>query len=151
MISEAELAGVIASIYEAGIDFDRWPDALGRVAAALGGNSAALLRLAIDPDACWGVEHGVEDGYGRLYMEHYYSVNPLQALSWMAPAGDVHSDAMMIPPSEFSRTEFFQDFLVPQGIGGMLNAVLLMEGRQQTTVTLHPAAPSTTARSLWAG
>jgi DNA-binding CsgD family transcriptional regulator/PAS domain-containing protein len=137
MISDAELASVIASIYEAGVDIDRWPEALGRVAAALGGNSAALLRLAADPDGCWGVAHGVEDGYDQLYMEHYHRVNPLQARSWMAPAGDVHSDAMIIPPSEFARTEFFEDFLVPQRIGGMLNAVLLVEDRRQTTVTLH--------------
>jgi DNA-binding CsgD family transcriptional regulator/PAS domain-containing protein len=141
MISETELASVIAAIYEAGVDVDRWPDALGRVAAALGGNSAALLRLAGDPEGCWGVAHGVEGGYDQLYMEHYHAVNPLQARSWMAPAGDVHSDAMIIPPSEFARTEFFEDFLVPQGIGGMLNAVLLTEDRRQTTVTLHASRP----------
>jgi DNA-binding CsgD family transcriptional regulator/PAS domain-containing protein len=74
-------------------------------------------------------------------MEHYYSVNPLQSRSWMAPAGDVHSDAMIMPPSEFARTEFFADFLVPQGIGGMLNAVLLTQDGWQTTVTLHAGRP----------
>ena len=141
MISEGELASLIAAIYEAGVDFDRWPDTLGRVAAALGGNSATLMRLAADPEACWGVAQGVEDGYDRLYMQHYFSVNPLQSRSWMAPAGDVHSDAMIMPPTELARTEFFADFLAPQGIGGMLNAVLMVEDRQQTTVALHAGRP----------
>jgi DNA-binding CsgD family transcriptional regulator/PAS domain-containing protein len=137
MISEDELVSVIGAIYEAGVDFDRWPDALGRLAAAVGANSAILLRLAADPDACWGVAHGVEDGYDRLYTEHYHRVNPLQSRSWAAPAGDVHTDAMIMPPSELARTEFFEDFLAPQGIGGQLNAILLTEDRRQTTVALH--------------
>jgi DNA-binding CsgD family transcriptional regulator len=43
----------------------------------------------------------------------------------------------VMPRAELGRTEFFQEFLTPQGVGGMLNTVLLMEDRRQTIMTVH--------------
>lgn len=137
MISQSDLASVIASIYEAGVDFNRWPDALARVSEAVGGHSASLVRQGVTHEDCWGFAHRVEEGWDHLYFEHYHSVNPLWGRTWLAPAGSVHTDTMVAPRAELAATEFFQDFLAPQGVGGMLNAVVLMEAGRQTIMTVH--------------
>lgn len=137
MISQSDLASVIATIYEAGVDFDRWPEALARVTEAVGGHSASLVRQGATHEDCWGFGHRVEEGWSRLYFEHYHDVNPLWGRTWLAPAGSVHTDAMVMSRAELARTEFFEDFLAPQGVGGMLNAVVLMEAGRQTILTVH--------------
>jgi DNA-binding CsgD family transcriptional regulator/PAS domain-containing protein len=59
----------------------------------------------------------------------------------VAPAGTIQTDAAVMPRSELARTEFFQDFLRPQDIGGMLNAIVLMADGRQTHVTVHASRP----------
>jgi DNA-binding CsgD family transcriptional regulator/PAS domain-containing protein len=137
MINQSDLASVIATIYEAGVDFDRWPQALARVTEALGGASASLVRQGATHEDCWGFGHRVEEGWDQRYFEHFHSVNPLWGRTWLAPAGSVHTDTMVVPRDDLARTEFFQDFLTPQGVGGMLNAVVLMEAGRQTILTVH--------------
>ena len=53
------------------------------------------------------------------------------------PAGTVHTDTMVIPRRESVRTEFFNDFLVPQTIDGLINAIVLVEDGRQSVVTFH--------------
>lgn len=139
MISESELASVIAGIYEAGVDFGRWPDALGRLAAAFGGNAAGMSREGPTPTQSWGVHFGIERSFEQAYVEHFHGINLVWRRGASAPAGTVQTDTMLVPRSDLARTEFFQDFLRPQDIGGMLNAVALVEDGRQTAVTVHSA------------
>ena len=44
---------------------------------------------------------------------------------------------MVIPRRELSRTEFFNDFLMPQRMEGLLNAVVLLEQGRQSVVTVQ--------------
>ena len=44
---------------------------------------------------------------------------------------------MVMPKSEFVRTEFYNDFLVPNHIQAMLNAVVLLDEGRQTVVTVQ--------------
>ena len=44
---------------------------------------------------------------------------------------------MAVPRTELVRTEFFNDFMLPQRIHGLLNAVALVEEGRQSVVTLH--------------
>ena len=60
MSSESDLASLIAAIYEAGMDFGLWPDALGRIAAAFGAPSAGIARQGRTLSECWGFSSGVE-------------------------------------------------------------------------------------------
>jgi DNA-binding CsgD family transcriptional regulator len=44
---------------------------------------------------------------------------------------------MIIPKGELVRTEFYNDFLVPQRLGSMLSAVALVEQGRQTVIATH--------------
>src|ERR1700686_4268333 len=114
MSSESDLAVLTAAIYEAGMDFSLWPYALGRVAAAFGAPSAGMARQGETPSDCWIFSSGMEPDYEKKYIDYYHSVNPIWQSVPSAPVGTVQTDTMVIPRRELSRTEFFNDFLVPQ-------------------------------------
>jgi DNA-binding CsgD family transcriptional regulator/PAS domain-containing protein len=137
MRSESDLASLIAAIYETGMDFSLWPDALRRIAAAFDAPSAGMARQGETPADCWIFSSGMEPEYEKKYMDYYHSVNPVWQSVPTAPVGTVQTDTMVIPRRELSRTEFFNDFLVPQRMGGLLNAVVLMEEGRQTVVTVQ--------------
>jgi DNA-binding CsgD family transcriptional regulator len=137
MSSESDLASLIAAIYEAGIDFSLWPYALGRIASAFGVPSASMARQGRTPSECWGFAVGIDPAMSDNYLEYYYGVDPLWQSASSTPAGTVQTDTMLIPRREFVRTEFFNDFLMPQSIAGLLNATVVVEEGRQSVVTLH--------------
>jgi DNA-binding CsgD family transcriptional regulator/PAS domain-containing protein len=137
MSSESDLAALIAAIYEAGMDFSLWPYALGRIAKAFGAPSAQWTRPGQTPFDWLAFSSAIDPEYEKKYIDHYHSVNPIWQRVPSTPAGTVQTDTMVIPRTELRRTEFFNDFLVPQQIGGLLNAVVLMEEGRQTIVTVQ--------------
>jgi DNA-binding CsgD family transcriptional regulator len=137
MSSESDLATLIAAIYEAGMDFNLWPLALKRIASAFGVPSASMARQGRIPSECWGFAVGIDPSMSENYLKYYYGVDPLWQTAISTPAGTVQSDTMLIPRREFVRTEFFNDFLMPQSIAGLLNAIVLVEEGRQSVVTLH--------------
>jgi DNA-binding CsgD family transcriptional regulator len=137
MSSESDLASLIAAIYEAGMDFSLWPYALGRIASAFGVSSASMARQGRTASECWGFAVGIDPIIPENYLKYYHGVDPLWQSTSSAPAGTVQTDTMVIPRRELVRTEFFNDFLLPQGVEGLLNAVVLVEDGRQSIVTLH--------------
>jgi hypothetical protein len=138
MSSEGDLASLIAAIYEAGMDFSLWPYALGRIAAAYGAGSAGMARQGRTPSECWSFSSStVDPDYEKKYIAHYHNVNPIWRRASSTPAGTVQTDTMVMPRRELRRTEFFNDFLVPQQMESMLNAVVLLDEGRQTVVTVR--------------
>ena len=137
MISDIELAGLIAAIYEAGVDFSRWPDVLERIAATFDAPSAGMARQGLTPSEAWAMTSRLDPSFARDYVHHYHAVNPIWRRAASAAAGTIQTDTMLMPRAELVRTEFFNDFLIPQECGGMLNTVALVEDGRQTVVTVH--------------
>lgn len=137
MSSESDLASLIAAIYEAGTDFSLWPYALGRIAAAFNAPSAGIARQGRTPSECWGFSSGIDPNYEKKYIDYYHGINPIWRRASSTPVGTVQTDTMVVPRRELRRTEFFNDFLVPQQMESMLNAVVLVEEGRQTVVTVR--------------
>jgi hypothetical protein len=137
MSSESDLTALIAAIYDAGMDFSLWAHALGRIASAFGVPSAGIARQGETPSDCWAFSSGMEPDYVKKYIDYYHSVNPIWQSVPTTPVGTVQADTMVIPRRELSRTEFFNDFLMPQRMEGLLNAVVLLEEERQSVVTVQ--------------
>jgi DNA-binding CsgD family transcriptional regulator/PAS domain-containing protein len=137
MSSESDLASLIAVIYEAGMDFSLWPHALGRIAAAFNAPSAGIARQGRTLSECWGFSSAIDPDCEKKYIDYYHSVNPIWQRASSTPVGTVQADTMVMPRRELKRTEFFNDFLVPQQMESMLNAVVLVEEGRQTVVTVR--------------
>src|ERR1700694_5861219 len=135
MSSESELVTLLDAIYEAGMDFSLWPNALGRIASAFGAHSAGIAGQGRTLSECWGFSSAIDPDLEKKYIEYYHSVNPIWQRASATPVGTVQTDTMVMPRSELRRTEFFNDFLAPQQIESMLNAVVSVEEGRQTVVT----------------
>ena len=141
MSSESDLVSLIAAIYEAGTDFSLWPAVLARIAEAFGAPSAGWTRHGETQFDSWGFSSGIQPDFEKKYIDYYHGVNPIWHRVASTPAGTVQTDTMVIPRNELGRTEFFNDFMLPQQIRGLLNAVVLMEEGRQTIVTVQGSRP----------
>jgi DNA-binding CsgD family transcriptional regulator len=86
---------------------------------------------------CWGISAGIQPAAIKSYVEYYHGINPIWQSVPNTPAGTVQADTMVIPRAELSRTKFFNDYMLPQQIGGLLNSVILLEEGRQTVITMH--------------
>ncbi len=137
MIDEALCGALIEAIYDAAADPSRWPEALCLIGDAYGGFPVGLGRQGKAPGEFWGVAPRVDPSCLQSYAAYYHTVNPIWCRVQSTPAGTVQTDSMVMPKSEFVRTEFYNDFLLPNHIQAMLNAVVLLDEGRQTVVTVQ--------------
>ena len=127
MIGERSLAALIASIYEAGADFRRWPEALRLMGQVYHAPAVVLGGTGPRVEDIWTVAPQTDPVYSERYVSHFHRVNPIWRLALASPLGTALTDSMMMPKHELTRTEFFNDFLKPQELGSMLGAVAHFE------------------------
>jgi DNA-binding CsgD family transcriptional regulator len=139
-LDEVMLLALIGSIYEAGFDFRQWPRVLGQIVAAHGAVSASLNGGSADDGEVWAVTAGIEDQWVANYYRHYHAVNPIWGRTLTSPAGAVQTDAMVMPRAEFVRTEFFNDFMKPQGVIAMLGATVQSDRHGKAILSVHGSA-----------
>jgi DNA-binding CsgD family transcriptional regulator len=137
MMDESTFVVLVNAIYDAASDFSRWPDVLRSISSACASHTTVLTRQGEIPGESWSLAPQCDPAYYESYCSHYHNVNPLWERAASAPAGTVLTDSMIIPKSEFVRTEFYNDFLVPQRLGSMLSAVTLVEQGRQTVIATH--------------
>src|SRR5262249_44653837 len=137
MISERRFTALIAAIYDAGTDFRCWPKAMRPMAQAF--NAPAVVMSCNSPhlDEVFAMGAEVAAAQNGGYASYYHRINPIAKHVLSSPVGAVRTDTMMIPRSEFARTEFFNDFLLPQNLGSMLGAVAHIERTRQFNVVIQ--------------
>ena len=136
-LSEDDFATLIAAIYRAAADARLWPDALCRLADAFGAPAATLSAQGERREECFVMTGRIDPLFVERYVAHYHRINPIWARYPQTPTGTIMTDSMAMAKPDFMKTEFFNDFLVPQGTHAMLNGVTaLFEGRQ-TVVTVQ--------------
>ena len=136
-MDESSFVVLVNAIYDAASDFSRWPDVLRSISSACASHTTVLTRQGEIPGESWSLAPQCDPAYYESYCSYYHSVNPLWQRAASAPVGTVLTDSMIIPKSEFVRTEFHNDFLVPQRLGSMLSAVTLVEQGRQTIIATH--------------
>jgi DNA-binding CsgD family transcriptional regulator len=137
MIDESTFAGLIDAIYDAAVDFSRWPNTLRFISSACASHTTVLTRQGTSPGESWSLAPQCEPAYYESYCSYYHGVNPLWQRAASAPAGTIRTDSMIMPKSELVRTEFYNDFLAPQRLGSMLNMIALVERGQQTAIATY--------------
>lgn len=128
--------GLIGMAYEAAVEPARWTDFLDSFVAATG-NQAAVIWLHDtsdrsaefwSPDASFVQNVGIEDAYLKSYAEHYSHVNLLLDHIAEVPEGQVLCSFEMMPEAVLRRSEYYADWLRPQGTGYLVGGPLLRRG-----------------------
>ncbi|WP_157932935.1 helix-turn-helix transcriptional regulator [Roseovarius salinarum] len=112
----AAFSDVVTRIYAAGVDPGRWQDVVDALHRGGGGIKTQLFGH----DATSGLNIGmVTCGYDpdflTAYADHFGAINPWVPAMLSAPEGSVLSAAEMCPADAMARTEFYNDWVRPQG------------------------------------
>jgi DNA-binding CsgD family transcriptional regulator/PAS domain-containing protein len=137
MARETISADLIADIYEAAVDNERWPDIAEIVAKATGMPGCGVwytiqgqvrdLSLTADILATQGP-----------YVAHYFK-HDLWALGHMrGPWGRVRIGYELCPEDELVKTEFYNDFARPNGIVRPMGVMMQLSRGTFATVSLNP-------------
>ncbi len=129
MVAETTVLKLVELIYDAAGDPSRWPVFL----ESLG----CVVRTA--PSALWYKDLmsreervlgyvGADPAFARSYTEYYHTRNIyiIRGKNRMRP-GTVCTDELLCPREEAIRSEFWNDWIVPQGLGDALFGVLLSD------------------------
>jgi len=134
-ISEAEAAGLIDRIYEAGMSFDRWPDALNFMADLFGVREASIGAESTDRIP-WLFAPRTDPDYMRLYAEAYHPLNDVFHQVIRRGVGALSTDTMLAPRDELAKSVFHNEWSRPQGYHTKLGGVLLAEDGWRTVLML---------------
>lgn len=140
MISERRFDALIAAIFDAGTDFQCWPKAMRLLAQAFHAPAVVMGCNSPHPDEVFAIAPDVDASQNQRFASYYRRINPIARSALSSPIGAVRTDAMMIPRSEFTRTEFFNDFLRPQDLGSMLGVVAHVEHTRQFNIVVQRAS-----------
>lgn len=112
---EPEMLRLVDAIYDAGVGSEDWLVVLRRLADVLGGEAVVLRRIGADPGVPAAIATETDPAYVQSYQAHYHQLLPILPILHRLPAGSVFANSMLVPDAEYQRTEFYNDFMHPQG------------------------------------
>ena len=144
-MNSAEYADFLDLLYTAPIELGQWVPAMERLADLTGGTSVWLSRLSVADGLGSGITARIDPAMPRRYVEHYGRINPFAVKrdprryirAWQ-PAIRFHED--FVPRDEVVRTEFYNDFLKPQGIGATMMIGLAADGMETCVLNVNTPA-----------
>jgi DNA-binding CsgD family transcriptional regulator len=136
-----DFSAIVADIYDAALDPPLWRKVLKNVCAfTRGGPSASLFwQDAAKKTGNSYFVWGGEARFGQLYWEKYIALNPFTPAAGSFPVEQLYSAADVLPPPEFIETEFYKEWMSPQGWGDVLSVNLdkTATGRAVFSIARH--------------
>lgn len=138
-----EFSDLVELIYNAGINPADWRSVLNALSKAFECASGLLHRY--DPhlgSALAFEEFGHDPSFSKAYVQHYAAVNPYPAESFhRLVTGKVDFAGTLLPVQEVLDTEFYNDWMKPQGISpNHLGVVLSRSGGVMSLLCVAPQA-----------
>jgi DNA-binding CsgD family transcriptional regulator/PAS domain-containing protein len=130
---EDEVLELIDRIYDAGMSFDRWPDALTLMADLLGAQDASLGAMA--PDALpWIFAPRTDPEFMRTYAEAYHPLDQVWHGVAARGVGRATNDAMVMPREALEKSAFHNEWSQPQGYSTIMGSLILAEHGWRTVL-----------------
>ena len=131
---------LVRSLYDAAVDPSAWGTALAGLAAASGADNIHLMAWdPAQPRPAFSLAPGMDEGIEAQYRAYYGAIDPRrlrvaggEAGRWMACHH--HFDARTV-----TRSEFFQDYLIPGGCRYLLGTRLLRHAGHDVFLGMHRA------------
>jgi len=125
MSGNQKLTHLIGHIYDATLDPSLWHGVLDQAAQFIGASAAVLITK--DPTArrvCLIHEAGADPHYLELYRSRYAALDPLTIPHYFGELERPLAVADLLPYEEFLQTEFYKEWVRPQGLVDFVAAVL---------------------------
>ena len=116
-------------VYDAAVAPERWPSFLDGLRQELQLKSLHLVfRHPSDGDRGIIASVGTEERFDDAYRSYFYRLNPWRPFGPEAEEGRVLQNDSLLSESEQARTEFYNDWMRPQGIAHPFTAFLYNSG-----------------------
>lgn len=111
-----EFSQVTALLFAAAVDPARWPDFMHALSRISGGVSTQMFGHDLSTGQACGLAHShYDDAYVRTYLDYYTALNPWAPAYAQVKPGLAFSTEAICPRAELERTEFYHDWIRPQG------------------------------------
>lgn len=119
---------IMAATFRAALDPSAWSDVIAGLSSLFSGAAAHFLGQDRTYQGSMPVAfHGYEDDAVGTFDQHFQFINPLREGWSNLPAGTVCSHASLIGEAAWRRTEYYNDWIRPQGMSGVVGVVLALE------------------------
>lgn len=133
---------LIRQIYAAAFDQELWVDVMERLADAVGGMQGCLSRLDItDEAAAEAILFRSDPRWLDAHTQHFGNVNVFRTVKDLATYHDiwekaVQTDEDCLSRDDYHASEYYNDFLRPQGVDRALFIRLGLSGTVVSTVNI---------------
>jgi DNA-binding CsgD family transcriptional regulator len=116
---------LIEDIYDAALDSSRWTAVLEKTAEFIDAFAVSIVtQNRVEEPVQYEHHFGVDSHCQRIYEAKFSRSDPRNALNFSSKAGDVFSTFSVLPPRDMRETQFYQEYIQPQGITDNLRCVL---------------------------
>lgn len=127
----SRVESAIGSVYEAALDSAGWASALFAIAKQVDASTATAIAMNLsDNSISFGALHNIEPARLGEYARHYMGVDVWNAALVRLPPRRAYFGHLLVDESTFVRSEFYNDFLRPQGIFHALGGFVVRTGTQ---------------------
>ena len=134
--TEERLLQLIARIYDAAVGGASWRDFVDDLADAYSGTAAISSQASIGTGTSIHAASRIDPAFGRAYEEYYSQKRPwVNELTVIAP-GQVFTPRRLVRDLNYEKSEYYNDWLKPQGIYYLFSAALEIEGNRSTYLTI---------------
>jgi DNA-binding CsgD family transcriptional regulator/PAS domain-containing protein len=114
-IQENTTLDLVGKVYDAALDGQKWPSFLEAFAQAVGGCSAMIRSVDLqNSTASFVASAGYDPAWQASYCNHFVRVDYVAPALSKFKLGEVKASDQVFSLSEHYRTEFFNDYCVPQ-------------------------------------
>lgn len=117
------LLDIVAHAYAGVLDPARWANALQGLARLLDARAAGVRveTMSVGVQQEWV---GLEPGFERAYLEHYWQHDPWAARIWEAPVGSVARGNALAPRRVVEASAFYNELALPHDLDDLTGGVL---------------------------
>lgn len=141
---DISLGGLIGSIYEAALDSSRWDAFLANFSARLRTQSALIWAhdfsdQSVELQSLGGTistSHGFDPAALATFADYYSQTNVWMEDPLKHQSGQVVTSSSLYPDSQLKKTEYYNDWLRPQGFFYSSAAVVHKQDDRSFNVTL---------------
>ncbi|MGO1079976.1 response regulator transcription factor [Inquilinus sp. CA228] len=132
---EDDVLRLVGQVYDASIGGEAWETVVTGLRDLLRSESAALFSAGHGVPA--GAVHVEDDPRViRPYYDHYHRISPLTPLVSQLPSRSAFTHQMVVPEAVYTRSEFYNDWLRPQGKHSSLNWLDAGDGSNRSYLCL---------------
>ena len=120
---------LVATIYEAALDTSRWPDALRQIEQLSCAFTGHLFVGRGEHSQVFAKQVGFPNSaFAMSYRQRYAQLDPMPRFALSQPPGQLVTDEDVLPKRTFLNSEFYYDWIRPQGVYSCLYTNVFRNG-----------------------